>query len=177
MANTAHTHTRRGVVAALATVTVAGCSGLISRDARYQIVGGVERTLIRGTRDGTNRKVAEATPTSSSVVDAAPTDLEVRTVAYDTAVVDLAGAGGIETDDETVARIADGYDDPYGVVVLTLYNDDPHNEVPKGNSYGYRVTLNQLDRVMPGDRISATVDTDREVVAIEELLTIDAAGE
>jgi hypothetical protein len=91
MADTAHT--RRGFVAALGTVAVAGCSGLVPREPAYQIVGGVERTLIRGVRDGTNRKVAKATPTNSSVVDGAPTDLAVRTVAYDTAVVDLSDDG------------------------------------------------------------------------------------
>jgi hypothetical protein len=173
MADTAHT--RRGFVAALGTVAVAGCSGLVPREPAYQIVGGVERTLIRGVRDGTNRKVAKATPTNSSVVDGAPTDLAVRTVAYDTAVVDLSGDGGIEADDETVERIEGGYEDPYGVVVLTLYNDDPHNEVPNGNSYGYRVTLEQLRGVTPGDRVSATVDTDRDLVAVDELLTVDSA--
>ena len=175
MAGSAHTHTRRGVVAALGTVAIAGCSGLVPRDAPYQVVGGVERTLIRGVRDGTNRKVAEATPTNSSVVDAAPTDRAVRTVAYDTSVVDLSSDGGIELDPTTVDRIVDGYDDPYGVVVLTLYNDDPHNGVPKGNSYGYRVTLEQLGRVTPGDRVSASVDTNRDVVAIDEMLTVDTA--
>ena len=168
--------TRRGVLAALGTVAVAGCSGLVPRDAPYQIVGGVESTLIRGLRDGTNRKVAETTPTDSSVVDAAPTDLEVRTVAYDTAVVDLAGDGEMGLDSATVGRIEDGYDEPYGVIVLTLYNDDPSNEIPKGNSYGYRVSLGQLEQVTPGNRVSATVDTDREVVAVDELLAVDSAG-
>jgi len=168
--------TRRGVLAALGTVAVAGCSELVPRDASYQIVGGVESTLIRGLRDGTNRKVAETTPTDSSVVDAAPTDLELRTVAYDTAVVDLAGDGEMGLDSATVERIEDGYDDPYGVVVLTLYNDDPSNEIPKGNSYGYRVTLGQLKQVTPGNRVSATVATDREVVAIDELVAVDSAG-
>ena len=58
---------------------------------------------------------------------------------------------------------------------MTLYNDDPHNEVPNGNSYGYRVTLEQLRGVTPGDRVSATVDTDRDLVAVDELLTVDSA--
>jgi hypothetical protein len=162
-------------LAVLATVAVAGCSELVPTDAPYQIVGGVESTLVRGVRDGTNRKVAETTPTDSSVVAAAPTDLEVRTVGYDTAVVDLSGDGEMELDSDTADRIRDGYDDPYGVVVLTLYNDDPHNEIPKGNSYGYRVTLEQLQQVTPGDRVSATVDTDRDIVAIDELLAVDSA--
>ncbi|MFC7228748.1 hypothetical protein N0B31_15160 [Salinirubellus salinus] len=161
----------------LGTTAVAGCSALVPRDAPYQIVGGVESTLVRGVRDGTNRKVAETTPTDSSVVDSAPTDLEVRTVAYDTAVVDLSGDGAMELDSETVERIQDGYDDPYGVVVLTLYNDDPHNEVPKGNSYGYRVTLGQLEQVTPGNRVAATVDTDRDVVTIDDLLAVDSVEE
>jgi len=168
--------TRRGVLAALGTVAVAGCSEFVPRSAPYQIVGGVESTLIRGGRENTNQKVAETTPNDSSVVDAAPTDLEVRTFAYDTAVLDLSGDGGMDLDSETVERIKQGYDDPYGVVVLTLYNDDPYNEVPKGNSYGYRVTLEQLRQVTPGDRVSATVDTDREVVAVDELLSVDTAG-
>lgn len=145
------------------------------RDDPYQIVGGVEWTVIRGVRNRTNRKVAETQPLNSSVVDSAPTDLEVHTIAYDTAVVDLSGDGAMQLNDETVERIVDGYDDPYGVVVLTLYNDDPHSEIPKGNSFGYRVTLAQLDRVTPGDRVSATVDTDRDVTAIDELLTVDHA--
>ena len=167
--------TRRGVLATIGTVAVAGCSGLVPSDAPYQIVGGVESTLIRGVRDETNRKVAETAPTDSSVVDSAPTDLEVRTVAYDTAVVDLSGEGAMELDSETTERIEDGYDDPYGVVVLTLYNDDPDNEVPKGNSYGYRVTPEQLQQVTPGNRVTATVDTDRDIVAIDELLAVDGA--
>lgn len=169
--------TRRGVLATLGTVAVAGCSELVSPDEPYQIVGGVEQTLIRGVRDETNRKVAETTPTDSSVVDSPPTDLEVQTVAYDTSVVDLSGNGEMGLDAEIVDRIRDGYEDPYGVVVLTLYNDDPYNEVPKGNSYGYRVTLEQLQQVTPGNRVSATVDTDQEIVAIDELLSVDGADE
>ncbi|ELZ80226.1 hypothetical protein C453_19150 [Haloferax elongans ATCC BAA-1513] len=169
--------TRRGVLAALGTVSVAGCSELVARDTPYQIVGGVESTLIRGIRDGTNRKVAETTPTNSSVVDSAPTELGLRTVAYDTAVVDLSGDGRMGLDSETTERIRDGYDDPYGVIVLTLYNDDSHNEVPKGNSYGYRTTLEQLGQVAPGNRVSATVDTDRDVIAIDELLSVDSVSE
>ena len=165
--------TRRGVLAALGTVAVGGCSGLESRARPYQIVGGVESTLIRGVRDGTEQKVAEASSTDSSVVDSAPTDLDVQTVAYDTTVVDLSGEGDIVLTTTTIDRIANGYDNPYGIVVITLYNEDPHNDIPKGNSYGYRVTLEQLQQVTPGDRVSATVDTDRDIVAIDELLTVD----
>ncbi len=172
-----HVATRRGFLAALGTVAVAGCSELAPRDARYQLVGGVERTLIRGHRDGTNRKVAETRPTNSSVVDSAPTDVELRTVAYDTAVVDLSGEGDMALDATTVESIEDGYDNPYGVVVLTLYNDDPYNETPTGNSYGYRVSLSQLRRVTPGDRVTATVDTDRDIVAIDEVLTVNTGTE
>lgn len=61
------------------------------------------------------------------------------------------------------------------MVVLTLYNDDPHNGVPAGNSYGYRVTFEQLPQVTPGDRVSATVDTDRDIAALEALLAVDHA--
>lgn len=168
--------TRRGVLAALGTAAVAGCSVLVPRGAPYRIVGGVESTLFRGVRENTNQKVAETTPNGSSVVNSAPTDLEVRTFAYDTAVVDLSGDGGMELDSETVERIKQGYDDPYGVVVLTLYNDDPYNEVPKGYSHGYRVTFEQPRQVTPSDRVSATADTDRDVVAVDELLTVDTAG-
>ena len=169
--------TRRGFLAGLGTVAVAGCSGLGRRDAPYQIVGGVESTLIRGIRDGTDKKVAETRPTDSSVVDSAPTDLDVQTIAYDTAVVDLASDGEMALNNTIRDRITEGYDDPYAVMVVTLYNDDPHNEIPKGNSFGYRAAFEQLRQVTPGDRVSATVDTERDIVAIDELLTVDTAGE
>jgi len=60
----------------------------------------------------------------------------------------------VATTEYTTTREVDGYDGAVGVVVLTFHKDDPHNEIPKGNSDGYRVTLEQLDQVRPGERVS-----------------------
>jgi len=167
--------TRRAFLASCSLAAAGGCTALGTDGPDYQIVGGVEWKSLHGTRDDTVEQIAENTPVNGPVVDAAPVDLELRTVAYDTAVVDLSGPGPLALSESTLDRLEDGYEDPFAVVVLTLYNQDPHNEVPKGNSFGYRTSFEAFNEVDPGDRISATVDRDREVVAIAELLTVDRA--
>lgn len=172
--------TRRAFLAACGAATTAATAGCTAADfgaPAYQIVGGVEWKNVRGLRNNTLEKVASNDPVDGPVVDSAPMDLELRTIAYDDSVVDLSGEGPLVLSTDTRETLRSGYEDPYGVVVLTLYNRDPHNEIPKGNSYGYRTDLEQFNRVDPGDRVSATVDRDEDTVAIEELLTVDRAGE
>lgn len=97
----------------------------------------------------------------------------MRTTAYDDTVVDLSGSGPLILSEATIDRLERAYTDPYAVVVLTVYNDDPYNDIPNGNSFGYRATFDQCNRVNPGDRISVTIDRDRDVPALGELLTVD----
>jgi len=111
------------------------------------------------------------------VVNSAPIETELQTVAYDETVINLSGDGPLRLNSTAIERLEAGYESPYGVVVLTLYNDDPINDIPNGNSYGYRVTLDMLNQVHPGDRISATVNSDRDVAAIEQILSVDRAEE
>ena len=170
--------TRRAFLAACGAATAAataGCTAADFRSPEYQIVGGVEWKNIRGLRENTLEKVAENAPVNGPVVDSAPMDLELRTIMYDDSVVDLSGEGPLVLSTDTRETLRSGYEDPYGVVVLTLYNRDPHNEIPQGNSYGYHTSLEQFNRVDPGDRVSATVE--RDPVAFDELLTVDRAGE
>jgi len=167
--------TRRSFLATCGLAATGGCVALGDDRPAYQIVGGVEWKVLRGTRENTVEKIATNNPVDGPVVDDAPVDLELRTIAYDDAVVDLSGTGSLVLSSSTIDRLVSGYEDPYGVVVLTLYNEDPYNEIPKGNSYGYRVGFEQFNDVDPGDRVSATVDRDHENVAIEELLTVDRA--
>lgn len=154
-------------------LSIAGCATLGGRQSPYQLVGGVERTVLHGTRDETIEKIAETRPVDSPVVDSAPTELRLQTIAYDDEVVDLSGTGPLVMDDTTLEKIHESYNNPYGVLVLTLYNDDPFNDIPKGNSYGYRVTLDQLTQAHPGDRVTATIDSEHEGVAIDQLLAVD----
>lgn len=142
----------------------------------YQIVGRVEWKTLRGLRDNTLENVADSSPVNGAVVDSAPMDLELWTISYDDAIVDLSGEGPLVLSAATRERLRSGYEDPYGVVVLTLYNRDPHNKIPKGNSYDYHINLEQFNRVDPGDRVPTTVDRDGRV-AVKELLTVDRAGE
>jgi len=171
--------TRRAFLAACGAATVVGTAGCTAADfgaPAYQIVGGVEWKNVRGFRENTPEKIAQNDPVNGPVVDSAPVDLELQTVMYDDSVVDLSGEGPLVLSADTREALRSGYEEPHGVVVLTLYNRDPHNEIPKGNSYGYRTTLEQFNRVNPGDRVSATVERgDR--VAFEDLLTVDRAGE
>jgi hypothetical protein len=147
-----------------------------SESPTYQLVGGVEWKTLRGTRENTVEKIAENSPVDPPVVDAAPVDVALQTVAYDDSVVDLSGPGPLVVNDSTLAEIRGAYGEPYGVVVLTLYNRDPYNDVPARNSLGYRVGFEQFNRLDPGDRISATVDRDRDVPALEAVLTVDSSS-
>jgi len=171
--------TRRAFLAAcgVAATATAGCTATDFGAPAYQIVGGVEWKHVRGLRDDTIEKVAQNDPVDGPVVDSAPIDLELRTTAYDDSVVDLSGEGPLVLSGDTRETLRSGYEDPYGVVVLTLYNRDPHNEIPQGNSFGYRTDLEEFNRVDPGDRVSATVQRNEDLVAVDELLTVDRAGE
>ena len=135
----------------------------------------MEWKTIRGTRDNTIEKIAQNDPIDRPVGDGAPRDLAVRTTAYDDTVVDLSGRGPLILSEATIDRIEGAYTDPYTVVVLTVYNDDPYNDIPNGNSFGYRATFDQFNRVNPGNRISATINPDRDVPALGDLLTVDRA--
>lgn len=165
------------IAAAAGFSSLAGCATLGSEHPAYQLVAGVERTVLRGTRDETIRKIAETRPVNVSVVDSAPTNLRLQTIAYDDEVVDLSGPGALVLDETTIEQINEGYENPYGVLVLTLYNDDPYNDIPTGNSYGYRVTLDQFNQAKPGDRVTVVVDTDRDIVAIDRILSVETSSD
>jgi hypothetical protein len=165
--------TRRVFLTTCGLTVTAGCLGRGGRSTPYQLVAGVEWKTIRGTRDNTIEKIAQNDPIDGPVGDGAPRDLAVRTTAYDDTVVDLSGRGPLILSEATIDRIEGAYTDPYAVVVLTVYNDDPYNDIPNGNSFGYRATFDQFNRVNPGNRISATINRDRDVPALGDLLTVD----
>jgi hypothetical protein len=167
---------RRAFLAACGAAVASGCVARGPETPRYQLVAGVEWKTLRGTRGNTVEKIAENRPVDPPVVDAAPVDLGLRTVGYDETVVDLSGPGPLALNTSTREAIRSGYGDPYAVVVLTLYNRDPYNGVPKGNSTGYRVGFDGFDRLDPGDRLSATIDRERDLPAIETVLTVDSAS-
>jgi len=166
--------TRRGFLAASTATVVAsaGCLGLGEETPSYQLVGGVKWKVLRGTRDNTIEKVAtnHPDPGQAPVVDQAPVDLDLQTVASDTSVLDLSGPGALVLSSDQIERIESGYDDPYGVLVLTVYNEDPHNGVPIGNSNGYRATLEQFNEVDPGDRVTITVSESADVPTVESIV-------
>jgi len=167
--------TRRAFLTTCGLTATAGCLGRGGPTTPYQLVAGVEWKTIRGTRDNTNTKIAQNDPIDGPVGDGAPRDMAVQTTAYDDTIVDLSGSGPLTLSETTIDRLEKAYTDPYAVVVLTVYNDDPYNEIPNGNSFGYRATFDQCNQVNPGDRISTTIDRDRDVPALDELLTVDRA--
>lgn len=170
---------RRGFLAASTATVVgtAGCLGLGSDSTTYQLVGGVEWKVLRGTRDTTIEKIATNRPDSGGapVVDQAPIDLDLQTIASDTSVLDLSGTGPLVLSSDQLEQIESGYDDPYGVLVLTVYNEDPHNDVPIGNSNGYHATLDQFNEVDPGDRVTVSVSESADVPTIESIVDVTSA--
>lgn len=166
--------TRRAFLTACGIAATAGCAARSRTTPQYQLVAGVEWKTIRGTRDNSVTKIAQNRPTSGPVGETAPREVDLRTTSYDDAVGDLAGNGSLVLTDRLIERINTAYADPYAVIVLTVYNEDPYNDIPIGNSHGYRATFEQFNRIDPGNRIAVTLDRDSDVPAINELLTVDA---
>ena len=167
---------RRQYLAACSTVVAAtaGCTAFTQDSQIYQLVGGVEWKLLRGLRSGRLEKIATNQPESGGTVQhAAPVDMKLRTVSHDEAVIDLAGTGPLKLSSAQIKQIKKSYDEPYGAVVLTVYNKDPINDVPLGNSHGYKTTLTQFNQIIPGDRVTMTLAKEDDSAEADKIVHVE----
>ena len=60
-------------------------------------------------------------------------------------------------------------------MILTVYNEDPINDVPLENSHGYRTTLTQFNQIIPGDRVIMTLAKEDDGAEVDRIIQVERA--